>query len=64
MYGTTLANFCGALSIVLDRAVIDRTGVAGVFDIHIATDSAPGDADGAPRPAGSVIPASPTDALA
>ncbi len=35
MYGTTLANFCVQLSFVLDRDVIDKTGIAGVFDIHV-----------------------------
>jgi uncharacterized protein (TIGR03435 family) len=35
MYSTTLANFCEQLSFVLDRDVIDKTGIAGVFDIHV-----------------------------
>jgi uncharacterized protein (TIGR03435 family) len=35
MYGTTLANFCVQLSVVLDRDVIDKTGIVGVFDIHV-----------------------------
>ena len=34
MYGTTLANLCQQLSAVLDRDVIDRTGIEGAFDIH------------------------------
>jgi len=68
MYGTTLANFCGQLSVVLDRDVIDRTGIAGVFDIHVdappADNSAPGDpAYGVPRPPGPLVPASPADPL-
>jgi uncharacterized protein (TIGR03435 family) len=41
MYGTTLANLCTQLSVVLDRDVIDKTGIAGVFDIHI--DAPPAD---------------------
>ena len=35
MYGTTLANFCAQLSVVLDRQVVDKTGIEGAFDIHI-----------------------------
>jgi uncharacterized protein (TIGR03435 family) len=34
-YRETLAGFCGALSLFLDRDVVDRTGIAGVFDIHM-----------------------------
>jgi uncharacterized protein (TIGR03435 family) len=68
MYGTTLANFCGQLSLVLDRDVIDKTGIAGVFDIHVeappADNPAPGDpAYGVPRPPAPLVPASPADAL-
>jgi uncharacterized protein (TIGR03435 family) len=37
MYGTTLENFCAQLSVVMDRRVSDRTGIAGLFDIHIET---------------------------
>jgi uncharacterized protein (TIGR03435 family) len=53
MYGTTLANFCMQLSIVMDRPVVDKTGLAGVFDIAIQrppADPAPdAPADGQPR---------------
>ncbi len=35
MYGTTLENFTIQLSQVLDRPVVDNTGIPGVFDIHI-----------------------------
>ncbi|MGA3242935.1 MAG: TIGR03435 family protein [Bryobacteraceae bacterium] len=57
MYGTTLANFCVQLSLVLDRDVIDKTAIAGVFDIHV-------EAPPADDPAGdATYPASPTDAL-
>ena len=35
MYGTTLANFCVQLSLVLDRDVIDKTEIAGVYDVHV-----------------------------
>jgi uncharacterized protein (TIGR03435 family) len=68
MYGTTLADFCGALSLVLDRDVIDRTGIEGVFDIHVETPPAdntapPDPAYGVPNPPRSLVPASPTDAV-
>jgi uncharacterized protein (TIGR03435 family) len=33
--GTTIAGLCRNLSIVLDRDVVDKTGIAGVFDIHL-----------------------------
>lgn len=32
--GSTLEEFCRMLSLVMDRPVIDKTGVAGKFDIH------------------------------
>jgi len=32
-YGTTMARLCLQLSIEFDRDVIDKTGIAGVFDI-------------------------------
>jgi len=55
MYGTTLSNFCTQLSVVMDRDVIDKTGIAGVFDIAIYRPPAdpPPDApaDGMPRAA-------------
>lgn len=34
-YGTSLDNFCNYLSIGLDRDVVDRTGLIGLFDIHL-----------------------------
>ncbi len=55
MYGTTLSNFCAQISLLLDRDVIDKTGIAGAFDIHVETpppDAALADAAGtAPSPA-------------
>jgi uncharacterized protein (TIGR03435 family) len=33
--GSTLAEFSQLLSLVLDRPVIDKTGIAGRFDIHL-----------------------------
>jgi uncharacterized protein (TIGR03435 family) len=35
MFSTTLAHFCESLSVVMDRRVIDKTGIEGVFDIFI-----------------------------
>ncbi len=35
IYGATIANLCSQLSISMDREVIDRTGMAGRFDIHL-----------------------------
>ena len=35
MYSTTLENFCLQISQVLDRDVIDKTGITGLFDIHV-----------------------------
>lgn len=72
MYSTSVADFCAALSMVLDRDVIDKTGIAGVFDYHVEPpppDPSSGGADGAPRPPqeARIGPpagrASPTDAL-
>jgi uncharacterized protein (TIGR03435 family) len=40
MNGTTIANFCTGLSAVLDRDVMDNTGIAGLFDIHFDVDRA------------------------
>jgi uncharacterized protein (TIGR03435 family) len=33
--GQTLAGLCMQFSAALDRAVVDRTGIAGAFDIHL-----------------------------
>lgn len=35
--GTTMANLCRLLSGLADRDVIDKTGIAGMFDIHFDT---------------------------
>jgi uncharacterized protein (TIGR03435 family) len=71
MYSTTLTYFCAQLSVVLDRDAVDRTGIAGVFDVHVdihvdvpPADSSPGDpAGGMSGPPGPLVPASPTDPL-
>jgi len=34
-FGVTMARFCRILSDTMDRTVIDRTGIAGRFDIHL-----------------------------
>jgi uncharacterized protein (TIGR03435 family) len=34
-YGQTMAGLCMQLSASLDRDVIDKTGIAGTFDIHL-----------------------------
>jgi len=33
--GATIANLCAQLGLAMDREVIDRTGIAGRFDIHL-----------------------------
>ena len=33
-YGQTMRQLCFQFSVWLDRAVIDRTAIAGAFDIH------------------------------
>jgi uncharacterized protein (TIGR03435 family) len=47
MYSTTLANFCAQLSLVMDRQVVDKTGIEGVFDIFI---------DAPPEPRAEAMP--------
>jgi uncharacterized protein (TIGR03435 family) len=34
-YGTSLDNFCSYLSSGLERDVVDRTGLTGLFDVHL-----------------------------
>jgi uncharacterized protein (TIGR03435 family) len=60
-YGVTMADFCKVLSDSLDRAAIDKTGVAGKFDIHL--DLSPADL-GHPVPelSDAVASATPPDA--
>ena len=33
--GASIANLCSQLNLVMDHEVIDRTGIAGRFDIHL-----------------------------
>jgi uncharacterized protein (TIGR03435 family) len=68
MYGTTLPNFCAQISLLLDRPVIDKTGIAGVFDIHVdapqSEPDAPATAPSAGLPGALVLKAhSTTDAI-
>lgn len=67
-YGQTIAGLCRQFSAWLDRDVIDKTGIAGVFDVHLALsfddvglrprgDDAPTD------PAAPAIPADPFGAI-
>jgi len=50
MYGTSMATFCRQLTAILDRDVVDRTGLTGVYDIHLfgLPDVPPPSPDGAP----------------
>jgi uncharacterized protein (TIGR03435 family) len=41
MYSTTLAYFCEQLSVVMDRRVIDKTRVEGLYDIFIEAPAEP-----------------------
>ena len=41
MAGATIADLCTQLNLVMDREVIDRTGLTGRFDIHLEV--TPGD---------------------
>jgi uncharacterized protein (TIGR03435 family) len=33
--GSTIANLCRQFSVLMDRDVVDKTGLTGVFDIHL-----------------------------
>lgn len=37
--GATMTNLCYQLSVVLDRQVVDKTGIIGKFDIHLELSS-------------------------
>jgi uncharacterized protein (TIGR03435 family) len=45
VYGTTIANLCTQFSAIFDRNVIDKTGINGVFDLHLATSPVPKPSD-------------------
>ena len=65
--GQTLAGLCRQFSVALDRDVVDRTGIAGTFDIHLEVS---GDdlfpfarRDSAGDPAAPAMPADPLAAI-
>jgi len=64
-YGQTMAGLCWQFSSWLDRAVIDKTGVAGAFDIHLELSAADlaRDDDAPTDPAAPAIPADPFGAI-
>ena len=39
----TVAELAGTISMVLDRPVVDRTGVEGTFDVHLRWTPDPGE---------------------
>jgi uncharacterized protein (TIGR03435 family) len=61
LYSTTLAYFCGQLSVLMDRQVVDKTGIEGVFDVFIEAppgppaESAPDDRSLTGRLGGSIL---------
>jgi len=67
MLGQTLARLCFQLSVLLDRDVVDRTGIEGTFDIHFDPASAgpPPSVhqDGAPGVSNPAVPAPRSDAF-
>ncbi len=50
VYGTTMTNFCRQLTSLLDRDVIDTTGLTGHYDVHLfgLSDIVPGSPDSEP----------------
>ena len=67
--GQTIVGLCEQFSASLDRDVIDKTGVAGAFDIHLDLTPAdlfpaqPSITPGVNDPARPVIPADPLGAI-
>jgi uncharacterized protein (TIGR03435 family) len=65
-FGQTLAGLCLQFSVALDRDVIDRTGIAGTFDIHLdltSNDLFPARQDITERAGDPAEPTAPTDPL-
>jgi uncharacterized protein (TIGR03435 family) len=60
-----MAGLCWQFSAWLDRAVIDKTGVAGAFDIHLELSAAdlPADHDAPTDPSSPATPADPFGAI-
>jgi len=69
-FGQTLTGLCRQFSAALDRDVLDRTGIRGQFDIHLALSSddllpfaRPGAEPGAADASPSAAPADPLSAV-
>ena len=69
--GSTIANLCRQFSVQMDRDVIDKTGITGVFDMHLdsfwenAQHSPPADGAAGPNnPPGPPIRPDPAEVLA
>jgi uncharacterized protein (TIGR03435 family) len=64
-YGQTMAGLCLQLSARLDREVIDKTGIAGMFDIHLEAPPAylfpDPSAEGSPGPRDPSVPVASPD---
>jgi uncharacterized protein (TIGR03435 family) len=67
IYGVTMADLCRQFSSLMDRNVIDRTGITGTFDIFVPAERSPGSpADPMPglsAPAAPATPAAPAFSL-
>ncbi len=57
--GTTIAHLCRNFSAVLDRDVIDKTGIDGMFDIYLDIPPEPRSADDVAAPGPSTPPSRP-----
>jgi len=49
VFGVTMADLCRQFTVLSDRTVIDRTGIAGKFDIHLVAPPRPEDSTGPPQ---------------
>ncbi len=59
IYGVTMADLCRQFSSLMDRNVIDRTGITGTFDIFVPADRSP--ADPMPGLSEAATPSTPAD---
>ncbi len=57
--GTTIAHLCRNFSAVLDRDVVDKTGIEGLFDVYLAIPPEPRPAADAPGAGPSTPPGRP-----
>src|SRR6185369_18027371 len=58
--GSTLAEFSKLITLVMDRPVVDKTGISGRFDIHVefsGDSSTPGIRGPSPGPVPEAVPA-------